>query len=78
MSKTGGPAVVNHEGQALHGGYSGSSGTYASPAFKIPRRPTTISSDRFMQMPRPAFGPYAERPKAMGELVGALVQLAVG
>ena len=33
------------------GGYVGSSGTYAPPAFRMPSRPTIVSIERSMQIP---------------------------
>ena len=32
-------------------GYAGSKGTYAAPALRTPKSPTTISNERSMQMP---------------------------
>src|SRR5262249_24566027 len=39
------------------GGYAGSSGTYAPPAFTMPSTPTTISSERSAQIPAGISGP---------------------
>ena len=60
------------------GGYAGSSGRYAPPAFRTASSPTIISGERSMARPTSTSGPTPTRAQVVGQLIRPPVQLGVG